>query len=132
MYQRLVKIHPETKCYLEIDPFRLKREATELKSFLENEFDRSDDQYKIFDNIMPLVNAALDGSLDLPFDKWPLRYVSTEGLLPRSFTKLFAKFKCTASGTPLERLTITLIDGEAFALMDFEELGDYPHNVKYP
>jgi hypothetical protein len=134
MYSKLVRLHPLTKRFTDVDRFRLRREAMDLQSYLETELDHQTDIYEIYNNVNPLVKAVAMGTLPLPFEpsNWPLTYVLSEGLLPRSFTKLFSKFKLTASGTPLDELEIQTIDGHYYAMMDFEEEGDYPDNVKYP
>lgn len=113
MYSKLVRIHPLTKRFTDVDRFRLRREAMNLQSYLETELDHRADTYEIYNNVNPLVKAALTDTLSLPFDpsNWPLTYVFSEGLLPRSFTKIFSKFKLTASGTALDELEIQTIDG---------------------
>lgn len=133
MISKLVKLNSETGDFTEVDTIRLRREALILKQFLETELDRSVDQYQIYKQVMPLVEAALSGQLKLPFpySDWPLKYPSREDLLPRNFTDLYSPFKLTASGAPFEELKTQIINGEKFAMMEFEQEGDYPHHVKF-
>jgi hypothetical protein len=133
--RKLVKLdHENGGSFTEVDPIRVQREAMAVKHYLETAFDRKADTYQVFEQVMPLVLGALNGTLKLPypFSKWPLKYVSSEGWLPLQFTSLMAGFKVAASALHLDEPQIELINGEEYAYMNFEEHGDYPDKVKYP
>jgi hypothetical protein len=112
MIRRLVKLNSETGDFLEIDPLLLRREALAVKHYLEQDFDRSSDKYQVYEQVMPLIKGALDGTHPLPYaySEWPLKHVAIEGLLPRSFTKVFAGFKLAASGAHLDEPQIEIIN----------------------
>jgi hypothetical protein len=135
MKTKLVKLDPSNgRSFAEVDPIRVQRKALAVKHYLETLFDRKTDEYEVYEQVMPLVKGALDGTLKLPypFAKWPLKYVSSEGWLPREFTDVMAGFKLAASGYHLDEPKIEIVNGEEYAYMDFEEEGDYPDKVKYP
>jgi hypothetical protein len=134
MKKKLVKLNlAEGGRFSEVDPIRVRRKALLVKSYLESEFDRKADQHEVYEKVMPLVLAALDGTLKMPypFSDWPLKYESREGLLPRDFERVIAGFEVAASGSHLEEPKVEIVAGEEYAYIDFEEEGDFPDQVKF-
>lgn len=133
MYRKLVKLDPNNGwSFSEVDLVCVRRAAQALKDYIERCIDPDDDPYEIREQVLPLCEGTLDGSLKLPlvFADLPLKYPSREGLLPESFEHYWAEFCVPATGTPLETLEEYVKDGERHAYMEFEEPDDWPEVVE--
>ena len=86
--RKLVELDEETWGWSEIDPVKLKRVATEFKSWLLT-VDKNKDSFRFLDEDLPLVEAALSGELPLPYKgREPHTYEWREGLLPQEYIKI--------------------------------------------
>jgi hypothetical protein len=133
MYRKLVKLDPNNGWrFSEVDVIEVRRSAAALKDYIERCIDPDDDPYEIRNQVLPLCEGALDGTLNLPLNVMdiPLEYPSREGWLPRSFESYWAKFLVPATGSPRETTERATIDGEQYAPTYFEEPGDWPHEVQ--
>jgi len=132
MRRKLVKLDPNNGGrFSKVDPIALERYALALKQYVETQIAPDNDEYDIRDQVLPLCNGALDDTLKLPlrFADLPLKYPDREGLLPSKFSHLWSNFVVTATGSMLEPPQITIIDGDKYAYMDFEDSGDWPNVV---
>jgi hypothetical protein len=123
--KKLVELDPNTLTTKEFDCVKIARSATELRAYL-LQLSPADDQFHIKDQVLPIVERALEGTLNLPFEvqQKPLRYESTEGLLPREYNKLAAPFFVAIygmSGLGTDALQPIHKDGKIFAWMEFED-----------
>lgn len=122
--KRLVKLNA-LGYFTEIDTAKAKRAATELKNYIIEKMPRDKDPYGVWQYMMPLCEAVINGSITEPLNRsdLPLGYPCMEGWLPEDFCSLCAVFKIVVSGTPLShnRETIEIIGGERYAYMDFED-----------
>jgi hypothetical protein len=133
MYRKLVKLDPANGwCFSEVDMIEVRRAAAALKDYIERCIDPDDDPYEIRNQVLPLCEGALDGTLKLPliFADRPLRYPSREGWLPESFEHYWSGFLVPATGSPKETTERVTIDGEQYAPTWFEEPGDWPHELE--
>lgn len=88
MYRKLVKLDPNNGWrFSEVGMIEVRRAAAALKDYLERCIDPDDDPYEIRDQVLPLCEGALDGTLKLPLNinDLPLEYPRREGLVPESF-----------------------------------------------
>lgn len=118
---KLVQLDDESWGWSEIDLVKLKRVALEFKTWLDKQ-DPNNDQFCFIKKDLPIVEAALNGSLLLPYKKasphnWELR----DGLLPREYTKIAAPFYNTIRGAHLTPPEIIEKDGKRYAWAEFEE-----------
>lgn len=118
LIRKLVELDEDGWCK-EIDLVKLKRVTAEFKAWLLT-VDRDNDPFRFLDEDLPLVEAALDGSMNFPFKgQSPHNWENREGLLPREYTKISAPFYCTIMGA--ERSIETVIkDGKRYAWAEFE------------
>jgi hypothetical protein len=123
--KKLVELDPVAKTTKEFDETKIKRSAQKLKQYL-LKIAPDDDVLHITELVLPIVEEALSGTLQLPFDnrKKPLRYESGEGLLPSEYSALAAPFFVAISG--MSGLGSDLIepirrDGKIYAWMEFED-----------
>lgn len=119
--KKLVELNGEYGGWLEIDPVKLKRVATEFKTWL-LQIDPDNDPHGFLAEDLPIVEAALNGKLPLPYSEsdphsWSLR----EGLLPREYTKVSAPFYNTIHGALYEPPEVIVKDGRYYAWTEFEE-----------
>jgi len=121
--RKLVELDEDGWCK-EIDSVKLKRVADEFKAWLLT-VDRNNDPFRFLDEDLPLVDAALSGSLKLPFKgSNPHSWENREGLLPREYTKISAPFYVTIRGA--ERSIDTVIrDSKRYAWVNFESPSDF-------
>jgi hypothetical protein len=70
---------------------------------------------------LPLVDAALNGTMPLPYKGWEshMRELG-EGLLPRDYTRVSAPFYNTIRGAHLTPPQIIEKDGKRYAWAEFE------------
>lgn len=122
--RKLVELDPASMMTKEFDLVKIRRSAEALRNYLLG-LSSGDDQYRIRDLVLPIVEEALAGRLVLPFDvhEKPLRYESVEGLLPQEYVNLSAPFFLSITG--MSGLGSDLIkpihkDGKLFAWMEFE------------
>lgn len=119
--RKLVELDAETWEWSEIDPLKLKRVSTEFKKWLEM-VDANNDPFDFLKKDLPLVEAALNGSLALPFKgNYPHSRELGEGLLPREYTRISAPFYNTIRGAHLTPPKIIEKDGKRYAWAEFEE-----------
>ena len=127
--KKLVELD-EGGCSKEIDPVKLKRVATAFKEWLLT-VDPNNDPFGFLQKDLPLVEAALDGSMVLPNHWYPHRRELGEGFLPEDFCEISAPFYNTIQGMGLiiERdrngyvtgIKIIEKDGKRYAWMEFED-----------
>lgn len=129
--------------FSEPDPVRLKRTAIKLREQILAKVEATSDRYGFYQKTMPVLDAAIKGeileTLDEDEDDFiPANFThdQMEGLLPaeldREFTKAIADFSVTVQGLSLERTDKITQDGVTYGWVDFEDEGDWPHNVKFP
>lgn len=119
--KKLVELDGEYGGWLEIDPVKLKRVATEFKHWLETECPRTD-EFNIYKQNTPIVDAALAGEMKLPYKgfcphNWELR----EGLLSRAYTLNRADFYNTIRGSLDAPPDVIMKDGRYFAWTEWED-----------
>lgn len=117
--RRLVQLDEDGWC-MEIDPVKLKRVAAEFKGWLDM-LDPNNDPCEFLKKDLPLVEAALNGTLPLPYKGWrPHSRDLGEGLLPRAYTMISAPFYNTVRGANRSIETVNK-DGKRYAWVEFEE-----------
>lgn len=123
--KKLVELDPVAMTTKEFDETKIKRSAQALKDYL-LKIASDDDVLHMKELVLPIVEQAISGTMNLPFDsrKKPLRYESGEGLLPTEYSKLAAPFFVAISG--MSGLGSDLIDpirkdGKIYAWMEFED-----------
>ena len=120
--RKLVELDPISKGFLEVDEKRLQREAQALKEYILSAPVEEEQQLRYRTEILPIAEAALKGTLELPYRGYiPYVWESGEGLLPRSFSTLRADFLVSASGSHLDVPEIILKDDKEYAWMEFED-----------
>lgn len=123
--KRLVELDPQTMYALEVDEKRLRREAAELKSYLDQLPD-SQDQLNLKSTVMPFCDGALNGTMQFPIDTRmvPLnisRILDVGDPIPSGFEELYARFFNTAVGSRAEVRTPIHKNSKVYAYMEFEE-----------
>jgi hypothetical protein len=116
--RKLVQIDDDGWC-MEIDRVKLTRVAVEFKAWLLT-LDPGNDPFGFLQKDLPLVEAALNGVLQLPYrhsnpHNWEIR----EGKLDW-YLEIAAPFYNTIRGADRSIETITK-DGKRYAWVDFEE-----------
>lgn len=119
--RRLVELDDEYGGWLEIDPVKLKRVTTEFKNWLMT-VDPQNDPFDFLKKDLPLVNAALNNSLPLPYKgghphNWEVR----EGLLPDKYHDFSAPFYNTIRGELYAPPEVIMRDGKYYAWTEFED-----------
>lgn len=116
--RKLVQLDDDGWC-IEIDPVKLARVAAEFRAWLLT-VDPNNDPFGFLDKDLPIAEAALDGTLPLPYKgqnlhNWEIR----EGFLDW-FLEISAPFYNTIRGA--ERSIETVIkDGKRYAWVEFED-----------
>lgn len=136
MIKKLLKINPETHRFYEVDPIPLERTAKHLKQLIE-EIVHCDDPFGINDEILPLVNRVLSEGEPLPLKNSlnmpsALRWALHEGHLEDAYNNIvsaFHSFEFYATASAIIPLEEEWINGERYAWVMFEELGDWPDTV---
>lgn len=119
--RKMVELDGEYGGWLEIDPVRLKRVATAFKAWLLT-IDPNDDPFKFLEKDIPLVDAALNGSLLLPFrGNHPHNWEIREALLPDIYHDFSAPFYNTIRGSLYSPPEVIVKDGRYFAWTEFED-----------
>lgn len=117
--RKLVQLDEDGWC-MEIDPVKLKRVAAQFKEWLET-VDPEKDEFGFLEKDLPLVEAALSGTLPLPYKGYdPHNWEFREGLLPRAYTMISAPFYNTIRGANRSIETVSK-DGKRYAWAEFEE-----------
>jgi hypothetical protein len=118
--RKLVQLDDESWGWSEIDPVKLKRVSIEFKTWLEK-VDPNNDPFCFLKKDLPLVDAALKGTLTLPFKRgYPHNRELGEGLLPREYTTISAPFYNAIRGAHLSPPEIIEKDGKRYAWAEFE------------
>lgn len=118
--RKLVLLDDVTWGWTEIDMVKLKRVATEFKSWLVT-VDPSNDAFGFLKWDLPLVDAALNGTLALPYKRGsPHNWEIREGLLDW-YLEIAAPFYNTIRGAHLTPPQIIEKDGKRYAWAEFED-----------
>jgi hypothetical protein len=117
--RKLVQLDDDGWC-MEIDMVKLTRVADEFRRWLLT-IDLSNDPFGFLGQDLPLVDAALNGTMPLPYKgREPHMRELGEGLLPREYTRISAPFYNTIRGANRSIETV-LKDGGRFAWAEFED-----------
>lgn len=121
--QKLVKIHPLTQRYMEVDENRAKREAIDLLQYIQKNISPAKDEHEIWKHVVPLCEKVINDQVELPIpvEARPLKYQVREGLLSREFEEKYAPFALTITGTPREITKDVYLNGETYTYVDFED-----------
>ncbi len=119
--RKLVELNGEYGGWLEIDPVKLKRVATEFKKWLMT-VDPTNDPFGFLQKDLPIVDAALNGTLPLPYlrsgpHNWEIR----EGLLDDSYMEASALFYNTIRGSLDAPPEVIMKEGKYYAWTEFED-----------
>src|SRR5258706_441637 len=102
---------------------KLKRVAIEFRTWLQT-VDPDNDPFSFLKQDIPLVDAALNGTMTLPYKGWePHMRELGEGLLPGEYTRISAPFYNTIRGANRSIETVTK-DGKRYAWAEFEVAPD--------
>ena len=124
--RKLVALDGEYGGSLEIDMIKLKRVATAFKAWL-LKLDPNNDPFNFLKWDLPLVEAALNGTMELPYKgPEPHTWEWHEGLLPAEYKHICAPFYNTIRGALYEPPQVIMQDGRYYAWLEFEEPGDHP------
>ena len=119
--RKLVELDGEYGGWLEVDPVKLKRVATAFKEWLLT-LDPNDDTFGFLKKDLPLVEAALNGSMVLPFKgNEPHTWEWHEGLLLQEYKTACAPFYNTIRGALYAPPKVIMKDGKYFAWAEFED-----------
>jgi hypothetical protein len=119
--RKLVELDAETWGWSEVDPIKLKRVASEFKAWLMT-VQPQNDPFGFLKNDLPIVESALNGSMQVPYKGWePHSWELREGLLPREYTKISAPFYNTIRGAHLTPPEVIEKDGKRYAWAEFED-----------
>jgi hypothetical protein len=116
---KLVQLDEDGWC-MDIDPVTLRHVTAEFKEWLDT-LDPNNDPYEFLKRDLPIVEAALNGTLPLPYKgRRPHSRDLGEGLLPREYTIISAPFYNTIRGANRSIETVNK-DGKRYAWVEFEE-----------
>ena len=122
--RKLVQLDDETWGWSEIDLVKLRRVALEFRTWLLT-IDPVQDPFGFLKQDLPLVEAALNGSMVLPYKGYePHTRELGEGWLPREYTRISAPFYNTIRGAHLRPPDILEKDGKRYAWAEFEDAHD--------
>jgi hypothetical protein len=118
--RKLVELDGEYGGWLEVDPVKLKRVANAFKAWLLT-IDPTNDPFEFLKKDVPLVDAVLNESLQLPHKasnphNWEIR----EGLLD-GYLEIAAPFYNTIRGSLDAPPEVIEKDGKYFAWTEFED-----------
>ena len=120
--RKLVELDPVSKRFMEVDTKRLNRAAQALKEYILAAPSEEEQQLRYSKEILPIVEAALNGTLDLPYRGYiPYVWEGGEGLLPPGYRSLEANFLVAVKGSHLDVPEIAVKDGKEYAWMEFED-----------
>jgi hypothetical protein len=119
--KKLVELNGEYGGWLQIDPVRLKRVATEFKAWL-LKVDPNKDKFNFLGKDLPIVEGVLNGSIELPYrggdpHNWEVR----ENLLPDDYLQISASFYNTIEGSLYEPPQVIMEDGRYFAWTEWDD-----------
>ena len=87
--------------FMEVDTKCLKRAALALKEYILAAPPEEERQLRYRSEILPIVEAVLNGTLELPYRGYmPYVWEGGEGLLPPDYRSLEANFLVAVTGTP--------------------------------
>jgi hypothetical protein len=119
--RKLVQLDDETWRWTEIDMVKLTRVANEFRTWLLS-VDSGNDPFRFLKQDLPLVDAALKGTMPLPYKgSEPHKRELGEGLLPKDYTRVSAPFYNTIVGAHIKPPEIVERDGTRFAWLEFED-----------
>jgi hypothetical protein len=120
--RKLIELDGEYGGWLEIDQVKLKRVANEFKIWLLT-VEPNNDPFGFIKYDLPMVEAALNGSLKLPYKGGrPHTRELGEGLLPIDYREISAPFYNTIRGALDAPPEVILKDGKYYAWCEFEDL----------
>ncbi|VWX58292.1 hypothetical protein VARIO8X_130129 [Burkholderiales bacterium 8X] len=120
----LVEIDPETFNLLVIDLIKVKRTGKRFKKWL-LELESEEDRFGLRSSNMPIVDAALDDRLPLPYkDLTPLAREAMEGMIRPDYSEISAPFYTAIRGAHLAPPEIVHKNGKMYAWTYFEEKED--------
>lgn len=129
MKKKLVKL-TQSGFFCEIDAIELARTSQKLKSYLLQSRPAVVDMPDLVDVVLPLCEAALNGTLALPVERgMPYGHPEVEALLPEEFLRFWRPFVIAATGISARLSEPQVIDGERYCERIFEEPGDWPDEV---
>lgn len=119
--RKLVELDGEYGGWLEVDPVRLKRVATEFKAWL-LAVDPNNDKFGFLQKDLPIVESALNGDMHFPYrgtepHNWEVR----EGLLPHDYREISAPFYNSIRGALYAPPHVIMKDGRYFAWTEWED-----------
>lgn len=123
--KKLVKLD-ESLRLTEIDPKVLRRSALALKAYIEQAPEAEAEKYEYEQRVMPLVRAALDGTVQIPYygqQPYSMRFI-IEGLYPElidEFSKLYSNFMLIIEGSSAKFSLSTHLHGK-YVLDECEEV----------
>lgn len=118
--KKLVELNGEFGGWLEIDPVKLTRVATEFRNWL-IKVNAADDEFGFLGKDLPLVEQALSGTLKMPCHDYPHNWEIRESLLPTDFRQISAPFYNTISGSLYSPPEVIMKDGRYFAWTEWED-----------
>lgn len=121
MYRKLVQLNDETWYFTEIDGLKMRRVAKIFKDWL-LKIDPQNDPFQFLKKDLPLVEAALDGTLIVPYSAtdphaWEIR----EGIISSEYIAVSSPFYNTIRGEHMVPPEIIEKDGHRYAWTYFEE-----------
>lgn len=118
--KKLVELNGEFGGWLEIDPVKLKRVATEFRNWLST-VNPAGDEFGFLEKDLPIVEQALVGTLKLPHKGFPHNWEIREGLLPRAYTFIAAPFYNVSGGSLDAPPEVVMKDGRYYAWAEWED-----------
>jgi hypothetical protein len=131
--RKLVLLAP-SGALTEVDPKALRREALALKAYVESVSKEEERLFQYHKKLLPLVDAALNGSVQIPFkgDDPYSAYLMMEGLLPelpKALQELYFVFVNRIRGSSICGLKnindykpeFVVKDGQRFEWVEFED-----------
>jgi hypothetical protein len=140
MYQKLDSLK-KNGCFVHTDPVELRRTATALKNYLENELLPKDEWVELPNGtvnlqfgarLLPLCERALSGQIALSLDPndVPFNQAFVRERLPEKLLRKLKNFSIAVTGLG-ERLAEPIeTNGERYCLREFEEPGDWPNAIR--
>ncbi|MFZ5698951.1 MAG: hypothetical protein ACOY9J_09620 [Pseudomonadota bacterium] len=119
MTKRLVELDKNGRA-TEVCWKRLRRRALVVKEYLDRN-PGCPEIPNLRERAMPLVNAALDGTLIIPNLRDPFIWEGGEGLLPADFNHVFNKFMNIVAGLDCDYANRVEKDGKVYAWVEFED-----------
>lgn len=119
--RKLVELDGEFGGWLEVDPVKLRRVATEFKTWLLTVVPKSD-TFGFLQKDLPIVESALNNTMSLPYKGWvPHNWEIREGLLSKDYRDISAPFYNTIQGALYAPPKVMMKDGRYFAWAEFED-----------